>query len=69
VRAFLLIGIGAGYRAAGIYSLIATAKLNDIDPEAYLRHLLERFAEYPINHIDESLPWKIAQLRGDQLAA
>jgi transposase len=49
-----------GERAAGIYSLIGTAKLNDIDPEAYLRRVLERIAEHPINRIDELLPWNIA---------
>jgi transposase len=49
-----------GERAAGIYSLIGTAKLNDIDPEAYLRRVLERVAEHPINRIDELLPWNVA---------
>jgi transposase len=49
-----------GERAAGIYSLIGTAKLNDIDPEAYLRRILERIAEHPINRIDELLPWNVA---------
>jgi hypothetical protein len=49
-----------GERAAGIYSLIGTAKLNDIDPEAYLRRVLERIAEHPINRIDELLPWNVA---------
>src|SRR6202162_1258094 len=49
-----------GERAAGIYSLIGTAKLNDIDPEAYLRRVLERIAEHPINRIDELLPWHVA---------
>jgi hypothetical protein len=37
-----------GERAAGSYLLIGTAKLNGIDPEAYLRFVLERVAEYPI---------------------
>src|SRR5215469_1418211 len=49
-----------GERAAAIYTIIGTAKLNDIDPEAYLRHVLERVAEHPINRIDELLPWTVA---------
>jgi transposase len=49
-----------GERAASIYSLIGTAKLNSIDPEAYLCFLLTHIAEHPINRIDELLPWAIA---------
>jgi transposase len=49
-----------GERAAAIYSLIGTAKLNDIDPEAYLRYVLTDIAEQPINRIDELLPWNLA---------
>jgi len=45
-----------GERAAAIYSLIGTAKLNGIDPEAYLRDVLTRIADHPVNHIDELLP-------------
>ncbi len=48
-----------GERAAAIYSLIETAKLNGIDPEAYLRLVLECIADYPINRIDDLLPWNI----------
>jgi transposase len=49
-----------GERAAAVYSLIGTAKLNDIDPEAYLRYVLTHIADHPINRIDELLPWKLA---------
>jgi hypothetical protein len=47
-----------GERAAAIYSLIGAAKLNSIDPEAYLRDVLTRIAEHLVNRIDELLPWK-----------
>jgi transposase len=46
-----------GERAAAIYSLIGTAKLNGADPEAYLRMVMERIADHPISRIGELLPW------------
>jgi transposase len=49
-----------GERAAAMYTLLGTAQLNGLDPEAYLRHVLERLADHPINRIDELLPWKVA---------
>jgi transposase len=49
-----------GESAAMIYSLIGTAKLNGIDPESYLRNVLSRIADHPINRIEELLPWKLA---------
>jgi len=49
-----------GERAAAIYTLIGTAKLGDLDPEKYLRHVLERIAEHPINCIEELLPWHVS---------
>jgi len=48
-----------GQRAAAIYSLVASAKLNGMDPEAYLRYVLERIADHPIKHIEELLPWNV----------
>lgn len=48
-----------GERAAALYSLIGTAKLNGLDPEAYLRTVLERIADHPINKVDQLLPWNI----------
>jgi len=49
-----------GESAAAIYSLIGTAKLNGIDPESYLRNVLARIADHPINRIGELLPWNLA---------
>ena len=48
-----------GERAAAIYSLVGTAKLNGLDPEAYLRQVLTQIADHPINRIDELLPWNL----------
>jgi transposase len=57
---YLFAGSDAGgERAAAIYSLIGTAKLNGIDPEAYLRQVLTLIADHPINRIEELLPWKL----------
>src|SRR2546429_1044521 len=46
-----------GQRAAAIYSLLVTAKLNNIDPQAWLADVLARIAEHPAHRIDELLPW------------
>jgi len=46
-----------GERAAAIYSLIETAKLNGLDPEAWLRDVLARIADHPINRVNDLLPW------------
>ena len=49
-----------GDRAATFYSLIGSAKLNGLDPEAYLRQVLTRIADYPISRVEELLPWNIS---------
>jgi len=52
-------GVG-GERAAAMYSIIQTAKLNGLNPEAYLRDTLTRIAEsHPINRIEELMPWPL----------
>ena len=57
---YLFAGSDAGgERAAAIYSLIGSAKLNGIDPEAYLRDVLMCIADHPVNRIDELLPWNL----------
>jgi len=59
---YLFAGSDAGgERAAVFYSLIGTATLNGLDPEAYLRDVLERINDHPINRIEELLPWHIAK--------
>jgi transposase len=49
-----------GERAAAIYTLIGTAKLNKVDPEAYLRQVLTQIDDHPIKRIEELLPWTVA---------
>ncbi len=56
-----------GERAAAIYSLLGTAKLNGLDPERYLRTVLERIAEHPINRVAELLPWNLKTDDGEEL--
>jgi len=47
-----------GERAAAIYSLLETAKLNDVNPQAWLADVLDRIGKgHPINRIDELMPW------------
>ena len=41
-----------------MYTLIGTAKLNDIDPQAWLADVLDRIAEHPISRLHQLLPWK-----------
>jgi transposase len=57
---YLFAGSDAGgERAAAIYSLLGSAKLNGIDPEAYMTNVLRRLADHPINRIEELLPWNL----------
>jgi len=66
---FLFAGSDAGgERAAGMYSLIGTCRLNGIDPEAYLRHVIARIADHPVTRLDELLPWNVAPQLTDSLA-
>jgi hypothetical protein len=58
---YLFMGADSGgQRAAALYSLIGTAKLNGLDPAFYLRTVLATITDHPINRIEELLPWKIA---------
>jgi transposase len=47
-----------GQRAAAMYSLIITAKMNGVDPQAWLADVLARIAAHPVHRLDELLPWK-----------
>lgn len=46
-----------GRRAAALYSLIETAKLNGLDPQKYIADVLVRIADHPARHIADLLPW------------
>ena len=52
-----------GARAATVYSLIETSKLNGLDPEDYLRRVIERIADHPVDRVAELLPWNIPDTR------
>jgi transposase len=58
-----------GRRAAAIYTLIETAKLNDIDPQAWLADVLARLHDHPAKRIDELLPWNWKRAGPQQAAA
>jgi hypothetical protein len=58
---YLFIGADSGgQRAASLYSLIGTTGLNGLDPAFYLRRVLTKITEHPINRIEEFLPGNIA---------
>ena len=58
---FLFAGSDAGGEcAAAIYSLLGSAKLNRLDPQIYLHHVLQRIADHPISKINELLPWNVS---------
>jgi transposase len=58
-----------GRRAAAIYTLIETAKLNDVDPQAWLADVLARLQDHPAKRIDELLPWNWQRERQQKAAA
>ena len=58
-----------GRRAAVMYTLIETARLNDVDPEAWLVDVIGRIADHPINRIDQLLPWNWSPVPAQAKAA
>ena len=58
-----------GERAAAIYRLVETAKLHGFYSDAYLRHVLERIADFPVNHVTDLLPWNTTRLRSPTRSA
>ncbi len=67
---YLHVGSDAGGQtAAVIYTLLGTAKLNGVNPQRYLRYVLERIADHPSNRIDELLPWVVAAKMADNAQA
>ena len=66
---YLFVGSEGGGKSAAIaYTLIETAKLNGIDPQAWLTDVLSRIADHKITRIDELLPWRYAAAAGTCLA-
>jgi transposase len=69
---FLFVGSDCGgERAAAMYSLIGSAKLNGLDPELYLRTVLAQIADHPVSRIQDLLPWNLApslQIHASQAA-
>ena len=64
---YLFVGSEGGGKAAAIaYTLIETAKMNGVDPEAWLTWVLKRLPDHKINRIDDLMPWAFASSNGDQ---
>lgn len=53
-----------GERAAGLYALVETAKLNGLDPQAFLSYVFERISTHPRNRMEDLLPWHVAAALG-----
>ena len=65
---FLFLGSdNGGDRAATLYSLLGTAKLNGINPQTYLTHVLTVIADHKVNKISELLPWNVKLEKHAQL--
>jgi len=59
---YLFVGSQGGGKSAAIaYTLIQTAKLNGVDPQAWLTDVLSRIADHKITQLDELFPWRYAQ--------
>ena len=56
-----------GQRAAVMYSLIVTAKMNSVDPQAWLADVLARIVDHPARCLDDLLPWHWAAVRASAL--
>ncbi len=58
---YLFVGSEGGGKSAAIaYTLIETAKLNGVDPQAWLTDVLKRIADHKITRLDELMPWSYA---------
>ena len=68
-KPWLFCGSDRGERAAAMYTLIATAKFNDVDPQAWLADVLARIAELPHPRVHELLPWNWKAAQHQTLAA
>src|SRR3954452_8591419 len=63
-KSWLFVGSDrGGQRAAAMYSIVVTAKMNDVDPQAWLADVLTRIAEHPAHRLDELMPWNWQRLR------